>query len=100
MFILSRLPEPRLWGRLEFAKRFTFEGSHLLLELHKEKFPQINFGSAKVREDGKFLLRANPGSYTLSLYAAFANEEKNLLGSVKVSVPNSGIFNATLKVKN
>lgn len=95
------LPQPRLWGRLVLDNKFinlNLEG--LLLEFHSVRFPGINFGKATVRSDGKFLLRANPGKYVLTISQVNEKEKSQvLLGQIEVRVGNLGVLNGTIKIK-
>jgi len=66
------------------------------LELRDAKFPEISFGKAVVKEDGKFLLRSNKGRYLLSVSRLDRNKNKEVLASLKVKIGREGVLNSTL----
>ncbi|MBI5530329.1 MAG: hypothetical protein HY918_02405 [Candidatus Doudnabacteria bacterium] len=91
-------PTPRLWGKIKSNnKNLLYE--NLFLELHNEKFTQISFGKAWVTVTGKFLLRANPGRYILSVSKVDSQNQKVLLAETKISIGKAGVFNPTLYLK-
>ena len=91
------LPEPRLWGRVEM-KNFQLDGGALFLELRSLRFPTMILGKTTVLENGKFLLRANPGQYLLIVGQINQNQEKIKLAEHKIRVGRAGVFNKSLKI--
>lgn len=92
------LPEARLWGQVKFEDILE-ANEYLFLELYDLKFSGISFGKAKVKEDGKFLLRANKGKYRLTLSKININKDTVLLGETPVSIGREGVFSSTIVVK-
>lgn len=98
LLVLSTvLPDTRLWGKVK-TKTVLAPGENLFLELRDTKFPEIGFGKAVVKEDGKFLLRSNKGKYMLLVSKAGINKKMEVLASLKVSIGIEGVFNSTIKV--
>jgi len=98
LFCAALLPEPRLWGKVRVKTHLeNFDG--LFLELHSSQFPGISFGKAKINQNGKFLLRANKGRYSLSVSLLDAQNKENLLGSAPVRIGSNGVLNASVVVK-
>lgn len=97
--LLSLTPETRLWGQVEFINFELQEGKALFLELHKEKLGKISFGKTDVHDDGRFLLRANKGKYTLCLKVVGKDLSVAELGTIPVTVSTLGILNSKIKIK-
>jgi len=96
LIVLSFItPELRLWG---FVKQKVFEDKILLLELQNALLPGVVMGKAEVEPTGKFLLRANKGTYLLSVSIRDANGGVVLIGRTKVRVGSEGICNQTIKI--
>ncbi len=95
VFLAGVLPEPRLLGKI-VVRNSDLSAEKLFLQLHRPQLPGVRFGSARVSETGKFLLRANKGSYALSVSSLGPNKEENLLGSVKVKIGSTGVFNGSV----
>jgi hypothetical protein len=91
------IPEPRLWGRVKFNTPIAGDES-MLLELRGLKFRDVISGRAKVLDNGKFLLRSNPGKYLLSIVLVNSSGERQEIGQVKVKVEGSGVLNAAIKI--
>lgn len=91
-------PETRLWGRLILPKNILPD-ENIYLELRNEKFTQVSFGKARLGESGKFLLRANSGSYMLTVNLIDKNKQVQELANTKVSVGALGVYNGTFKLK-
>lgn len=91
------LPEPRLWGKVKILSK-NIKPEKLIIELHSTLFAAVSFGKAMVHENGRFLLRAGQGKYTLTISRIENSGEKALLGSVPVKVNRSGVFTSTLIV--
>jgi hypothetical protein len=89
------LPDARLWGMLK-APVVIKPGESLFLELRDAKFPDISFGKAVVKEDGRFLLRANKGGYSLLISRIDAGKNQEVLASLKVKIGREGVFNSTV----
>ncbi len=92
------IKEPRLWGEIIIGQGLT-EPPDLYLLLQNEKLPGITFGTASIHENGKFLLRASPGSYLLVIYQADKTGQKTEIGSVPVKIGRLGVFNSSLLIR-
>ncbi len=98
LIILARLtPDVRLWGKI-YIKAEIKEPHNLFLELHSQQFPGVSFGKAYAQESGRYLLRANPGKYLLTVSLVNAKHEKVLIGSLSVRIGPDGVFNNTILV--
>ncbi len=84
------LPDLRLWGRVLMGKREVVKGASV--ELINPLLPTIGLAKAVTGEDGRFLLRANPGTYILRLRL------DDLVGETPVTVWGEGVCNLDLKV--
>ncbi len=98
LFLSKLLPEPRLWGLIKIKSQIENNGE-LFLELRSKKLKNIGFGTAKVHNDGRFLLRANKGCYSLLISSGGENKEKRLLGEITVKIGNIGVFNGAIVIK-
>jgi hypothetical protein len=92
------LPETRLWGQLKTDIKLP-TGEFFFLELRDLKFREISFGKAKVKDGGKFLLRANKGSYVLAVSLVNKNGDKKEMAELPVSIGGQGVFNSTILLK-
>lgn len=88
------LPEPRLWGKLKI-KISDLEPENILLELRNEVFPDIGLDKARVREDGKFLLRAKPGKCYLLASKILPGGASELLAKKLIRVGSSGVISSS-----
>lgn len=96
IFVLELvMPKMRLWGHVAEAKS-GLPVLGLRLKLFNPKLPNIVFGSAVTRDDGRFFLRSNPGKYLLEVSDDETGRE---LGSLPVRVPSEGVLNATIKIR-
>ena len=91
------LPEPRLWGKVEI-KIPNIKPERLRLELHSALFAGVSFGRASVHENGRFLLRATPGKYALSLSFIDNAGQKVFLSSIPIKIGRIGVFSSTLTI--
>ncbi len=99
VIILAKLvPESRLFGRVVFRKEIE-DMKYLFLELHNAQFPDVSFGKTITHEDGRFLLRANPGKYLLTVSRVNTQTEKVLLGSINIKIGREGVFQSTLIIR-
>ncbi|MBI3231798.1 MAG: hypothetical protein HYZ51_01820 [Candidatus Doudnabacteria bacterium] len=90
VFILElSVPSLKLYGKV-ISRETRRPIMGLVFKLRNPGLPNVLFGSAVSRYDGKFFLRTNPGEYLLEI-SAQANEE--ILGSVPVTVGREGVFN-------
>lgn len=93
------LPEPRLWGEVSSLPDSMLP-ERLRLELHSSLFAGVSFGKANVHENGRFLLRAAKGKYTLSVSVVEDSGAKVFLCSIAVVVGRSGVYSSTIKIVN
>lgn len=97
MILAKILPEDRLWGLMKIKiPGGGLQG--LLLELKRPQFPQMTFGKTFVNEEGRFLLRANPGKYLMAVIKLDKKNQKTYLCSRPVSIGRNGVLNSTFKV--
>ena len=98
LIILSRIiPDVRLWGKIHIKAKIK-NIKNLFLELHSQQFPGVSFGKTYAHESGRYLLRANPGKYLLTVSLVNEKAEKVLLGSLPVKIGPDGVFNNTIFV--
>lgn len=90
IFINAVLPDPRLWGQIKNRRGAGLEG--LFLELSNPRLAGITLAKSQSQEGGRFLLRANPGHYVLTIVSA------NARGSLPVRISAEGVINLNLKV--
>jgi 5-hydroxyisourate hydrolase-like protein (transthyretin family) len=92
LFLLnSAIPEFRLWGRvidLKTGKPVT----EAQLELSNPEIQTVILAKAKSQDDGRFLLRANPGKYTLRISL------KGLTSTIPVKVHGEGVVNLNFRI--
>lgn len=98
MMLALWIKPARLWGQI-ILKTGLPEYEDMVLELLSEKFPGMRFGKAVIHEDGKFLLRANPGRYLLSVNLVDRSKNSLTLGILPVRVGQNGVLNKTLVIK-
>lgn len=91
------LPEARLWGRAIFND-LSISSERLYLELHSPLFAGVCFGKSSVHENGRFLLRAGKGIYTLTVSYFDDNREKVFLCSSKVRIGGTGVLSSTIRI--
>ncbi len=93
------LPEPRLWGKLKIKLKKQSLNT-VVLELRNEKFPEIGFDKTRVRDDGKFLLRARPGRYFLLASESVEGKPLRLLAKTLVRVGDGGVINQSFLLQD
>ncbi len=91
------MPDARLWGKVK-TNIVLAQGESLYLELRDRNLSGICFGKAKVKDDGKFLLRSNKGDYSLFVSKIIKGGTAQFLGSTKVRIGGEGVFNGTILV--
>lgn len=99
LFVVAKfLPDAKLYGQVQIKVNLP-DTQYVYLELHNPQFPAVSFGKTMVQEDGKFLLRANPGKYLLTVSKVNALKEKILLGSLNIKIGSEGVFQNTLVIR-
>jgi hypothetical protein len=97
--ILSALlPQPRLWGKLK-VKNPDILAEDILLELRNEAFPEVGLDKARVRNDGKFLLRAKPGKCFMLASLVLNDQPPKLLAQKLIRVGNNGVISSSFTLK-
>lgn len=95
VFILELLvPHLRLFG-IVLDKKTSQPFLGISFKLTHPALPNVEFGSAVSREDGKYFLRANPGSYLLRIGDSQTGQ---IFGSVAVQIGREGIVNRTMLI--
>jgi hypothetical protein len=84
------LPQVRLWGRI--VDQHNRPLSKVSLEVVNPLISSIVFAKYQTAEDGRFLLRANPGKYILRCHY------KGSLVDTHISVGKIGVINSTFKL--
>jgi hypothetical protein len=97
-FLKMAVPEPRLCGQIALGQGIT-EPMDLYLELGNKNLPGILLGRAIIHKNGRFLLRASPGNYILSVYSTDEKGQKSFLSALPVRVGSVGVFNSTLVIE-
>jgi hypothetical protein len=92
-FVVSEL---RLWGKIE---QEVFPEGSFLLELQNPLLPGVVFGKTVVQENGKFLLRANKGTYKLVVKYVDKGGNSEVIGEHIVKVASEGVVNQSLFIK-
>lgn len=87
----SVVPEIRLWGKvIDLSNKKLL--SKVSFELSNPEIESVVLAKAVSQEDGRFLLRANPGKYILRV------SYKNALAKIPVRVHSEGVVNLDIKV--
>ena len=95
LLVRWQLPTRRLWGRIYNTKTGLVSTS-TVLELVLPNSTVI-LSRARSGSDGRFFLKAPPGTYRLSVYQMSpGSNTKTLLGQKTVSIGSSGVLNANV----
>ncbi len=95
LFLLAwLLPDVRLWGIVSNIP----EGERVILELLSPSIQGITLGKAEVLPDGKYLLRAKPGSYLLKI-TGIRGEDVTVYGQLPVKIHAEGVVNQAIKLQ-
>ncbi len=87
----STVPEIRLWGKVIDSSNKKLL-SKVALELSNPQIETVILAKTESQEDGRFLLRANPGKYILRI------SYKNASAKIPVRVHSEGVVNLDIKV--
>ncbi len=89
------LPRQRLWGKVT-NKKTGLPVSGVELKLLMNKIPGVVLGRAISRDDGRFLLRANPGKYILQITDVSTGIE---IGTLPIKIPIDRVLNKNIQIK-
>ncbi len=93
LWLFSKIiPDIRLYGQI-LDKKTKSAVSGLYLEVHSPLFQSVVFGKTQTNEDGKFFLRASPGSYRLLFFDNPSEKQRKILGAVDLKIGGNGLLN-------